>query len=326
MAGHKAKVEKDSAERWLLTYADLMNLLLILFIILYAMSQLDSAKYNQLARSLSRAFGDSSAASYIGTTGMANSIVPLESDGFSSTVIPTSLEAQQMQAVEQKVTELVASENLKGSVDVTMEERGIVISIRAQVLFKSGSSDIEATSVKTVESIGKVLLSIPGNQIKIEGHTDNDPITTSLFPSNWELSSVRATNVLRLLVDKAGINPKMISAVGYGEFRPKVPNTTAENKAINRRVNIVIVKSMYNPVEGNSPTAAPQPSASDTGSSQPGSAGTVNTQPAASDISSSQLGATGTQQGVSSAAGTPSGTAGTAGAKPGTTGTAGVKP
>jgi len=245
---HKGKVEKDTSERWLLTYSDLMNLLLILFIILYTMSKVDVAKYQQVAQSLRAALGDRVTNSIIGEGGAGSSMVPLDSNA-PSPVIPANMEEQQMEAVKDKVSELIKKENLNGEVEVTLEERGIVISIRAQVAFKPGSADIEPEAKKTILDIGKILQSVPGNQIRVEGHTDTDPINTPRFPSNWELSGARAVNVLRLLVDGGGISPKIISAVGYGEYRPKVPNTTPANKAINRRVNIVIVKNLYDKAE-----------------------------------------------------------------------------
>ena len=244
----KPKVEKDNAERWLLTYADLMNLLLILFIILYAMSQISVAKFNELATSLRSAFGDSSPASVISQGGAGNSLIPLEAIAPSS-VIPAKLEEQQMEAVKETVSQIVQHENLQGEVDVSIQERGVVISIKEKVLFRPGSAVIEDASKQTLESIGRVLLSIPGNYIRVEGHTDSDPISTPQFPSNWELSAARSTNVLRFLVDKAGINPRIISAVGYGEFTPRVPNDTPEHKAMNRRVDIVILKNMLSKSE-----------------------------------------------------------------------------
>lgn len=249
MANHqKAKVEKDNAERWLLTYADLMNLLLILFIILYAMSQVDVAKFNQMAASFREAFGGASSGSIVTMGGGGNSLLQLEAIA-PSPIIPSRLEDAQMQAVKETVSDLIKRGNLSGEVEVSIQERGIVISIKERVLFSPGNANLEEGSKKILQDVGNSLLSIPNNHIRVEGHTDNDPINTPQFPSNWELSSARATNVLRLLVEKSGINPENISAVGYGEYVPKAPNTTYENKAANRRVDIVILKSMYDKSE-----------------------------------------------------------------------------
>ncbi len=236
----KEKVVKDNTERWLLTYADLMNLLLILFIILFAMSQVDSAKFQQLSQSLSAAFGTGSE-SVLQGSGQGNSLVDFPAT-MPSPVIPSELEDKQIEGITREVREIVKGQGLEGSIDVRKQERGVVISINERLIFKSGRSDIEKESEDKVLKIGRdILANIPNKHIRIEGHTDNVPIKSPLYPSNWELSSARATNVLRILVDKAGIDPKLISAVGYGEFTPLVPNDSDLNRQKNRRVDIVIL-------------------------------------------------------------------------------------
>ncbi|MDP4179832.1 MAG: OmpA family protein [Bacillota bacterium] len=247
----KERLVKDTSERWLLTYADLMNLLLIFFIILYAMSQVDAAKFNQLAASLREELGSSQSATYIGTAGVSNAIIDLNG-GSASTVIPDNLENKQMEEVKEDVDKLVTQKGLGDQVKVSVQGRGVEISMQDSLLFKSGSSAYEDTAKSTITEIGKILKNLSANQIRVEGHTDNDPIKTSAFPSNWELSSARATNVLRTLIDTSGINPQKISAIGYGEFRPKVPNTTPQNKMKNRRVDIVIVKGSLDVSEAGS--------------------------------------------------------------------------
>ncbi|MCX7921031.1 MAG: OmpA family protein [Clostridia bacterium] len=242
MSKHKVKVEKDNAERWLLTYADLMNLLLIFFIVLYAMSQVDQSKFDQLAASLREAFGAGTATKIITQNGaFGNSTVPFPAIA-PSPVIPSTQEEEQLNAAKEQISELIQKQGLGGSVDVTINERGVEISIKEKVLFKSGSADIEQSAIKTVQEIGKTLFAIPGKHIRIEGHTDSDPIRNSRFPDNQELSTARANSVWRILVKDVGIDPKKLSATGYGEFRPKFKNDTAEHKAHNRRVDIVILK------------------------------------------------------------------------------------
>jgi chemotaxis protein MotB len=247
---NKVKAVKDNTDRWLLTYSDLMNLLLIFFIILYAMSQVDAEKFNQLAASLREELGTSQTGTYIGTTGVSNSLIDLNEES-SSTVIPDNLEKKQMEEIKKRVEVLVKEKGFSDLVKVTVQERGVEISMQDKILFKSGSAAYETSAKTTLTEIGKIIKSLPGNQIRVEGHTDNDPINTALFPSNWELSSARATNVVRTLIDLAGLNPLKISAIGYGEFRPKAPNTDPDNKRINRRVDIVIVKNSFNTSEAN---------------------------------------------------------------------------
>jgi len=145
MGNSKTKVVKDISERWLLTYADLMNLLLILFIILFAMSQVDAEKFNQLASSLREALGDSNAATYIGTTGTSNSLVDMESQS-ASTVIPEKLEDQRMEAIKNEVDKVIEENKLKELVVVTVQERGVEISMKDSLLFRSGSAVFSSTA------------------------------------------------------------------------------------------------------------------------------------------------------------------------------------
>ena len=243
----KVKIVKDKSERWLLTYADLMNLLLILFILLYTMSRIDMEKYQTVAASLRAVFGD--ATGYVVGDGGGSPSV-LDTGGQNqSPVVDALLEEEQMEAVRSNVSKVIHEEGLTGEVDVTVEERGIVISIGERVLFKSGSADIDPDSVLTIEKIGKVLLAVPGKMIRVEGHTDNVPIKNIRFPDNQELSTARANSVWRILVNAVGIEPENISATGYGEYRPKKPNDTEEGRTQNRRVDITILKDIYDKSE-----------------------------------------------------------------------------
>ena len=238
----KVKVVKDNNERWLLTYADLMNLLLILFIVFFAMSQVDTVKFQQLSQSFSSAFGNGPPPSAVQGSGSGNSLVNFPAT-MPSPVIPSKLEEQQIEALEGEIAGMVKSEGLSGDVSVQLQERGIVISIEASLIFKSGRAEIEKQSLDNVLTIGRDILSkLPDKHIRIEGHTDNVPIKSSIYPSNWQLSAARASNVLTILVDQAGINPKLISAVGYGEFTPLVENNSDQNREKNRRVDIVILR------------------------------------------------------------------------------------
>lgn len=126
------------------------------------------------------------------------------------------------------------------------------MSLKDTILFDSGKAEIKPQVQGKLIEIGKILNSL-GNLIRIEGHTDNEPIHTSQFPSNCRLSVIRADNVTELMINSVHIQPQKISIVGFGEFYPKVPNTTPENKAMNRRVNIVILNNMYNPSSTTNP-------------------------------------------------------------------------
>lgn len=263
MSGHaKTKVEKDTSERWLLTYSDLMNLLLILFIILYSMANVDVAKYQQVAQSLRSVLGANSASgSVIGSSGGGASLLQMDANA-PSPVMPAQLEEQQMESVKQTISDIIQKQGLQGDVEVTMQERGVVISIKEKVLFKSGSADIEQDSLQTIEKIGRVLTELKGKQIRIEGHTDSDPIKSSRFPDNQELSTARANSVWRIFVQNLGMDPKMISATGYGEYRPVVQNDTLEHKAQNRRVDIAVLRDAFDAAEAGVTKNTTEPAAS----------------------------------------------------------------
>lgn len=238
----KEKVIKDNSERYLLTYADLMNLLLILFIILFAYSQVDTEKFQQLSQSLGAALGNGSPPSVVSGGKSGNSLVSFPAT-MPSTVIPSKMEDKEVNAATEEVHDIIESQGLTGSVNVTLQERGIVISIKNSLLFESGSAEIHKNNQAELIEIGKdILARMPNKHIRIEGHTDNIPIKGGLFRSNWHLSGYRAANVLQILVEQAGVNPKLITSVGCGEFYPMVDNDSEKNREKNRRVDIVILR------------------------------------------------------------------------------------
>ncbi len=273
MKGHEEH-EKENGERWLLTYADLITLLLAFFIIMFSMSNLDKEKYKAVIQSLGNAFGavsgegdgagaggelnyplfspgssqppGSGTASAAAGQASAPAISPLVSASPPGGGIGNAIETEAMENAQEQVRGLLAQEHLDNDVSVTMRARGLVISINSRVLFASGKSDLAASSEDLVLHIADVLAPLADNQILVEGHTDSDPIHTAQFDSNWELSGCRASTVLRLLLSTGKLKEENMSAVGYGEYRPIAPNDTPANKAKNRRVNIVILKDDYN--------------------------------------------------------------------------------
>ncbi|MFH0919190.1 MAG: flagellar motor protein MotB [Fibrobacterota bacterium] len=241
MAKKKAPAaEKENAERWLLTYADLITLLLVLFIVLYSMSQVSKAKFEGLSESLAIVFGN------IGRSGVLDG-------GRTVTPGPNVYKAHRaMQNTEERVKRLIASMGLQGKISAVREERGLVISIKDSVLFLSGSAGVEETAKGVLRGVGAILSVLP-NSVRVEGHTDNDHIHTERFYSNWELSTSRATNVLQYLILHCGFSPGRMSAAGYGEYRPKYSNDTREHKSLNRRVDIVVMEDAYAKFEPKPP-------------------------------------------------------------------------
>lgn len=245
--------EKDNSERWLLTYADLMNLLLILFIILFAMSQVDTEKFQQLSQSLSSAFGGGNPPSAIAGGKAGNSLISMPAT-MPSPVIPGKQEDQQMAAIEKEVTGLIKEKGLEGSVQVRMQERGIEITLNEKIMFDSGKVDIDKDSEQLILKIGKEILSnVQNKSIKIEGHTDNVPMNgNNIIKTNMDLSALRASNVASLLVEKGGIKKENIKAVGCGDSVPLVKNDSDAHRAMNRRVAIVILRDAFDASEAGS--------------------------------------------------------------------------
>lgn len=234
-------------ERWLITYADMITLLLIFFIVMYTISKVDAHKFQALASSLANAMG----AGGMVLESPGPSMIPGASDSPSDELA----ERQQMEEMRQKLMEFVRENGLASKISVTTEQRGVVLSFQEDVLFDLGSAQLTPRARELISEVSEVL-SQTDNYIRIEGHTDNLPIHTSRYPSNWELSAARATSVLQQLLRTADIEPGQLSAVAYGEYRPRVPNNSPENRQLNRRVDIIILRSRYEGSEPEAVTAA----------------------------------------------------------------------
>lgn len=254
MAKKKAP-EKENSERWLVTYADLMNLLLILFIILFASSQLDKEKAEHVAQSVRAGFGgyvenggtgatDGTGSGIYGSTDEPSDVSPsadeiLNADGNS---LYWSQEADAYKNFYDDVVKLIEENGLQTMVNVSLDDRGVVISFRDYALYTSGQADLGSKSLYLIDSIGSLLKSLKFSFILVEGHTDTDPIHTSQYIDNMDLSTQRAANVWRELV-KCGLPANKMASIGYGENRPISPNDTPENKSKNRRVVVTILRS-----------------------------------------------------------------------------------
>ncbi|WHE06657.1 flagellar motor protein MotB [Thermoanaerobacterium thermosaccharolyticum] len=230
--------KKENSERWLLTYSDMITLLMIFFIVLYTISTVNSQKFQQIAASLGKTFDGTN---YVVGQYSGNSIL---------NSIKTTNNTNTDNAIESQLDKLIKQNNLQNMVTYKIDERGFVISLNDTLLFDTGSADVKPDQKATLIKIGNILKAMP-NYIRVEGHTDNVPINNSQFHSNWELSVIRATNVVEILVNDVKIDPAKISAVGYGEYRPIVPNDSDKNRQLNRRVDIVIMNSDYNKWEPN---------------------------------------------------------------------------
>lgn len=242
MAKRKAEPEKaENQERWLLTYADLITLLMIFFVLMYTISNVNSKKFAQLSASMSQALLGQNSGHFIGESQGPTPI----NDTFAK---KNKAELESMKKAQNEIEKLVKDQGLAGKVEVSQMDRGLVISLKEALLFNSGSADITPNAKDIVVKVGKILVRM-SNQIRIEGHTDNLPIHNQIYPSNWELSTTRATNVVKLLINQVGFSPQNLSATGYGEYRPIVSNNTNLNRATNRRVDIVVLRSVFDIAE-----------------------------------------------------------------------------
>lgn len=243
------EAEKENSERWLLTYADLITLLLVFFIILYVFSIQDVVKFQSMAESLNGAL---SGTKYL----VGGAPGPSFIDGHSGLKVKVkqakTTERAKMEELKKRIEAMAKAQGLESAISVTLEERGVVIHIVDQILFNSGYANLTGQAFEVLQGIGRILLSNTDQYIRIEGHTDNIPIANSQFPSNWELSASRATNVLRMFIDDVGIDPRLLSAVGYGEFRPMADNFTEEGRAKNRRVEVVVLSNKFQKSESQS--------------------------------------------------------------------------
>jgi chemotaxis protein MotB len=229
--------EHENEERWLLTYADLITLLLAFFIMMYVFSKRDAQKYEEVASHLKAIFSGGSG--LLGKGSVAESYpMPAPSRGASSGDIKRQLESEILSLADSKNKNLGNNQ----SMSVFSDERGIVIRVMDRTFFDEGKADLKEAARDALSRIIPIVKKV-SNEIRIEGHTDNVPISTQEFKSNWELSVRRATEVVRYLVENGDIPPNRISAAGYAEYRPVAPNDTPGNRSLNRRIEIIVLNS-----------------------------------------------------------------------------------
>jgi chemotaxis protein MotB len=257
---HEEHEEHVNHERWLITYADMITLLMVLFIVLYSISQVDLAKFRRLKEGVAGGFGGPAAAG-----ALSGGAGPLEGGGgvfdagLHGTEAVTSAQAAQaaladaqaraagarqqrsvLQGAQQEIQRSLDKEGLGDTVKFRLESRGLVVTIVSdKVLFDPGQADLRPEGREVVDKLAAAIGRLP-NKLSVEGHTDNVPIS-GRYPSNWELSTARATTVLRELLEHHGISPTRLQAAGYADERPVGSNDTAEGRSANRRVELVVL-------------------------------------------------------------------------------------
>ena len=243
MARRKREEDHDNHERWMVSYADFITLLFAFFVVMYALSSVNEGKYRVLSDSMVTAFRNVN----INTSSQIPlmTIPPIQIQ--KSTAVRAQEAARQkqrdkMRNVAKDIMEVMAPLIEQGKVRVIETSRGVSIEINDSILFSPGQALLQPPLVKAMQGIAEVLAPTDFPVI-IEGHTDNVPIRNAQFPSNWELSAVRATTVLRLFAD-AGDAAERLTAIGYADTRPVEPNLLADGRARNRRVTILIESAM----------------------------------------------------------------------------------
>jgi chemotaxis protein MotB len=245
--------EEEGGEAWLLPYSDLMTLLLAVFIVLFAVSKIDAKKAQEMSEQFAGTMMDKNYNAQGTGTGTG-------SGGGSQGGGPLNVETQselesffgeyelkKLEALKVELDEKIRTDGMDQSASTMIDMRGLVIRLNNAVLFESGSAEIK----KHEDTLNEVasILNTADNYIRIEGHTDNTPIRRSNYASNWELSTARAVNVVKLFISKNNFPPEKLIAVGYGEYKPVADNATAEGRSSNRRIDIIVLSAKYNNLE-----------------------------------------------------------------------------
>ncbi|MBI3803023.1 MAG: OmpA family protein [Nitrospirae bacterium] len=222
----KKHEEHENMERWLVSYADFITLLFAFFVVMYSTSSVHEGKYRAVADSINSAFHP--------IVAFSSSNIRLTTKATGSEMFNVGLNLYRK--FEEKANKIDPS----GRIKVIREGRGIVIRISESLAFETGQAELLPTFAQALDPIAELIAEAP-NAIQVEGHTDNIPIRTPYYPSNWELSAARATQIVRYFVEHHAMDPTRFSVAGYAEFRPISTNDTLEGRAKNRRIEIVLL-------------------------------------------------------------------------------------
>jgi len=292
MSRRKKKVEHVSHDRWLVSYADFITLLFAFFVVLYSSAQVDKRRVGRLAMAIQVAFQE------LGVFDTSNTKMPLgetEAMPFSKVQAVENVErttdmervvqpmkgvlspeppAAPIKEIQTELEKALAPEIQKRVVDIKARKEGLIVSLREMGFYESGSATLRTSSLGAVDRLASVI--VPRTEsIRIEGHTDNVPIHNLHFASNWELSAARSTELVRLFIDRYHVDPARLSAAGYAEFHPVADNDSADGRARNRRIDVVILNPSFGekmpfitPGPLISPASSPHPVAPSPGSAQ----------------------------------------------------------
>ncbi|MDD2850311.1 MAG: OmpA family protein [Desulfuromonadaceae bacterium] len=238
-------------ERWLVSYADFITLLFAVFVVLYAMGQSDKKKVEEIMQAIQQSFGMATT----GATAPKVNVIPSQSVTIIPSIKPevkvspmgrarsgqkTRAEEKDFRQIKAAVEAYLVKQGAQNKVTLEITRRGLIVSLKEAGFFNSGQANIKPEAYELINTIAEVMTQY-NNPLRLEGHTDNIPISSSQFPSNWELATARATNAVKYLLKNFDVEPGKISATGFAEFRPIADNATTEGRAKNRRVDLVML-------------------------------------------------------------------------------------
>ncbi|MFD1204457.1 MULTISPECIES: flagellar motor protein MotB [Sporosarcina] len=237
----KRKRKKDDGhidESWLLPYSDLLTLLLALFIVLFASSSLDEAKFSQISSVFNQIFdGGKGVMDDAAPTSVP---VPKDSSGEENENSSYLEDQKSLEGIQEKLDDYIAVHELENQFETQLTDEGLLVTIRDSILFETGKATISPQYENMAKDIANLLIFEKPRQIVITGHTDNVPIHNAEFEDNWELSAKRALNFLKIIISSNGLDPKLFSVKGYGDTEPIASNDTSEGRSKNRRVEVLI--------------------------------------------------------------------------------------
>lgn len=250
MKRRKIKRRKNTgAPKWMVTYSDMITLILVFFILLFSMSRIDSIKFQAVSDSFrNRAIFDFQPSAVPVEYSAPNHGELTKGKSPNDYDLPTKQSEQSDENEEDALNKLVKDvegyldeNDLHNVITANRTDRGVVLVLQEQILFETGEADILHSGKPFLNKVGSLLKNIP-NHVKVEGHSDNRPISTFRYPSNWELSGARASSVVRYLIEEFHFDKSRFSLAGYGDTRPRVQNDSPKNWEKNRRVEIVVLE------------------------------------------------------------------------------------
>ncbi|CAM3503149.1 flagellar motor protein MotB [Paenibacillus lupini] len=263
--------EEHIDESWLIPYADLLTLLLALFIVLYAASSTDARKFEQMSEAFSAAFN--SGAGILDNPAIIKSgeqpqqkiddakktnTENKENDSESTLQELMKKEQEDLEKLKKQLDQYIKKNGLSSDLETKLNQSQLMITISDNALFASGSDALRSDSIELAAAISKMLEPYTGYEIIVSGHTDNQPIRTQSFKSNWDLSSSRAIRFMDVLLKNNKLKPERFSAIGYGEYRPVASNDTTAGRAKNRRVEVSIIRKYVDATNTQQVPATPK--------------------------------------------------------------------